>query len=87
MAAARQWADAAVIVLDKPAVSGTGLVTKSMFLTQFAALPCGQRYAVILIFLSALAALDLPPDVRAYIAYLIGVFSAALWLVSKVSKS
>jgi hypothetical protein len=68
-------------------VTATSQVAKSTLLTQFAALPCGQRFAVILIFLCALSALDLPPDVRDYIAYLIGVFSAALWLVSKVSKS
>jgi hypothetical protein len=91
MTAYRGWAgeqgDAAGVAVAKPTVSATGQVSKSTLLTQFAALPCGQRYAVILIFLCALAALDLPQDVRDYIAYLIGVFSAALWLVSKVSKN
>jgi hypothetical protein len=86
-AAAAEERDASVALLNKPTVPATGQVTKSTLLTQFAALPCGQRFAIILIFLCVLGALDLPPDVRDHIEYLIGVFSAGLWLASKVTKS
>lgn len=34
-----------------------------------------------------LLALDLPPEVRDNLAYLIALFSGAIWLVSKVTRS
>jgi len=72
--------------LPKPTVTATGKAAEPTLLTQFASLPCGQRFAVILIGLCVILTLDLPPHVRDYIAYLIGLFSAALWCVSKVTK-
>jgi hypothetical protein len=73
--------------LAKPAIEAKGRLTTHTLSAQFALMPCGQRLAVVVVGLSVLLALDLPPDVRDYVAYLIAVLSAALWLVTKVTNS
>jgi hypothetical protein len=75
-----------VATLPKPTVAATGKVTEPTLLTQFAALPCGQQIAVVLIILAPLLYLGLPADVQAQIAGLITVLGAALWLIGVVTK-
>jgi len=84
------------VAMPKMAVAGMGMTVlgdekvapaaKPALPEWFTALPCGQRLVLILIGLSVLLSLDLPPEARDYVAYLIGVFSAAVWVGSKVVK-
>jgi hypothetical protein len=60
--------------------------TGSTLPVQFAALPCGQRLGLMVIGLSLLLYLDLPPEVQNQIVGLIGVISAAIWLSGRISK-
>lgn len=61
--------------------------TKPTLLQQYARLPCGQQLGVLTVILLAVLLLDPPPEVRDHIAYLIGLFSAAIWLGAKVTRS
>jgi hypothetical protein len=80
------FAATATATLPKPKVSATGKAAEATLLTQFTALPCGQRIAVVLIILSVLLYLDLPADVQDQIVGLITVLGGALWFITKVTR-
>jgi hypothetical protein len=75
----------ATVQVPKPAVEAAGRVATPTLPAKFAQLPCGQRLGIVVIGLAVLLALDLPPDVRDHVAYVIAVLTAALWLASKVT--
>jgi hypothetical protein len=83
-------AEAAVAVatatLAKPTIVATGKVTEPTLLTQFVALPCGQKIAVVLIILAPLLYFGLPADVQAQIVGLITVLGAALWMIGMITR-
>jgi hypothetical protein len=59
---------------------------KLAFAKQMTTTPCGKTLIVIVILLAVLLYCDLPPEARNQVADLIGVLSAAVWVISRVYK-